>query len=71
MTNAVLLTSDNEKLLAAAYAAGMSVAYGYMGGNGHFNPVVVCVESDFLDATLKDVDDRKIVCDQDGEWSFA
>jgi hypothetical protein len=68
----VRLTPADEKLLAAAYAAGMTVAYGYIGGMGHFNPTVVCIElTKILDERVMVTEEIKIVCDQNGEWSFV
>jgi hypothetical protein len=70
-TRPVRLTHADEKLLAAAYAAGMTVAYGYIGGMGHFNPTVVCIElTKILDERVMVTEEIKIVCDQNGEWEF-
>jgi hypothetical protein len=71
-TRPVRLTPADEKLLAAAYAAGMTVAYGYMGGMGHFNPTVISLEpTKTLDEQIMVTEEIKIVCDQNGEWEFA
>jgi hypothetical protein len=68
----VRLTHADEKLLAAASAAGMTVAYGYIGGMGHFNPTVVCLEpTKILDEQILVTEEIKIVCDPNGEWEFA
>jgi hypothetical protein len=71
-THPVRLTSADERFLAAAYAAGMTVAYGYIGGMGHFNPTVVCIElTKILDERVMVTEEIKIVCDVNGEWKFV
>jgi hypothetical protein len=68
----VRLAPADERLLAAAYAAGMTVAYGYIGGMGHFNPTVVCIElTKILDERVMVTEEIKIVCDVNGEWKFV
>lgn len=68
----VKLTPLSEKLLAAAHADGMSVAYGYIGVMGHFNPTVVCIglTSTWEEAVLA-TETIKIVSDVTGVWNFS
>ena len=66
------LEAYGERVLAGAAYAGFAMAYGYIGGMGHFIPEVVCqAPTGAVDEFLTARYDVKAFCDEAGVWGFA